>query len=58
MRILLLHADFIEYQPISKEIQAEDIPSKSSNKIDEVIVALIAVEKDDDESIIDEVEMN
>lgn len=56
MRILLLHADFIEYQPISKEIQAaEDIPSKSSNKIDEVIVALIAVEKDDDESIIDQV---
>jgi threonyl-tRNA synthetase len=49
MRILLLHADFIEYQPISKEIlAAEDIPSKSSIKIDEVIVALIAVEKDDD----------
>jgi threonyl-tRNA synthetase len=56
MRILLLHADFIEYQPISKEIQAaEDISSKSSNRIDEVIVALIAVEKDDDESIIDQV---
>ncbi len=56
MRILLLHADFIEYQPISKEIQtAEDIPSKSSKKIDEVIVALVAVEKDDDESLIDEV---
>jgi threonyl-tRNA synthetase len=57
MRILLLHADFIEYQPISKEIlAAEDIPSKSSIKIDEVIVALIAVEKDDDdESIIDQV---
>ncbi|RPI85588.1 MAG: threonine--tRNA ligase, partial [Nitrosopumilales archaeon] len=47
---------FIEYQPISKEIQtAEDIPSKSSKKIDEVIVALVAVEKDDDESLIDEV---
>ncbi len=55
MRILLLHADFIEYQPISKEIQtAEDIPSKSSKKIDEVIVALVAVEKDDDESLTDE----
>jgi threonyl-tRNA synthetase len=53
MRILLLHSDFIEYQPISKEVQAaEDIPSKFSKKIDEVIVALIAVEKDDDESII------
>ena len=52
MRILLLHADFIEYQPISKEIQtAEDIPSRSSKKIDEVIVALVAVEKDDDESL-------
>ncbi|MBC8157108.1 threonine--tRNA ligase [Armatimonadetes bacterium] len=56
MRILLLHADFIEYQPISKEIQtAEDIPSKSSKKIDEVIVALVAVEKDDDESLTEEV---
>ena len=56
MRILLLHADFIEYQPISKEIQtAEDIPSKSSKKIDEVIVALVAVEKDDDESLTDKV---
>jgi threonyl-tRNA synthetase len=56
MRILLLHADFIEYQPISKEIQtAEDIPTKSSKKIDEVIVALVAVEKDDDESLTDEV---
>jgi threonyl-tRNA synthetase len=56
MRILLLHADFIEYQPISKEIQmAEDIPSKSSKKIDEVIVALVAVEKDDDESLTNEV---
>lgn len=56
MRILLLHADFIEYQPISKEIQtAEDISSTSSRKIDEVIVALVAVEKDDDESLINEV---
>jgi threonyl-tRNA synthetase len=56
MRILLLHADFIEYQPISKEIQtAENISSTSSKKIDEVIVALVAFEKDDDESLIDEV---
>jgi threonyl-tRNA synthetase len=56
MRILLLHADFIEYQPISKEIQtAEDISSKSSKKIDEVIVALVAVEKNDDESLTDKV---
>jgi threonyl-tRNA synthetase len=56
MRILLLHSDFIEYQPISKEVQtAEDIPSKSKEKIDEVIVALVAVEKDDDESIIGDV---
>jgi len=34
---------------------AEDIQYKASKKIDEVIVALIAVEKDDDESIIDDV---
>lgn len=56
MRILLLHSDFIEYQPISKEVEnAEDIQYKTSKKIDDVIVALIAVEKDDDESIIDDV---
>jgi threonyl-tRNA synthetase len=56
MRVLLLHSDFIEYQPISKEVRAaEDIQSKSTKKIDEVIVALIAVEKEDDESIIDDV---
>src|SRR5206468_11535029 len=56
MRVLLLHSDFIEYQPISKEVQAaEDIQSKCTKKIDEVIVALIAVERDDDESIIDDV---
>ena len=56
MRILLLHSDFIEYQPISKEIEsAEEILSTSSKKINDVIVALIAVEKDDDESIIDDV---
>jgi threonyl-tRNA synthetase len=56
MRVLLLHSDFIEYQPISKEVRAaEDIQSKSTKKIDEVIVALIAVEKDDDESMIDDV---
>jgi threonyl-tRNA synthetase len=56
MRILLLHSDFIEYQPISKEIDsAEEISSTSSKKINDVIVALIAVEKDDDESIIDDV---
>ena len=56
MRILLLHSDFIEYQPISKEVEnAEDIQNKDSKKIDDVIVALIAIEKDDDESIIDDV---
>ncbi|HKX21392.1 MAG TPA: threonine--tRNA ligase [Nitrososphaeraceae archaeon] len=52
----MLHSDFIEYQPISKEVEnAEDIQNKDSKKIDDVIVALIAIEKDDDESIIDDV---
>ncbi|MDW0341609.1 MAG: threonine--tRNA ligase, partial [Nitrososphaeraceae archaeon] len=52
----MLHSDFIEYQPISKEIEsAEEISSTLSKKINDVIVALIAVEKDDDGSIIDDV---
>ena len=47
MRILLLHSDFIEYQPISKEVEnAEDIQYKDSKNIEDVIVALIAIEKD------------
>jgi threonyl-tRNA synthetase len=52
MRILQLHSDFIEYEPIAKEIKlAEDLDSKSKVRLDDLVVVFIAVENADDESI-------
>ena len=52
MRLLQLHSDFIEYEPIQKEIKdAEDIISKSKIRLEDLVVAFVAVENRDDESI-------
>jgi len=52
MRLLQLHSDFIEYEPIEKEIKdAEDIGSKSKVKLDDLVVVFVAVETGDDESV-------
>ncbi|HZT35743.1 MAG TPA: threonyl-tRNA synthetase editing domain-containing protein, partial [Nitrososphaera sp.] len=52
MRLLQLHSDFIEYEPIEKEIKsAEEIPSKAKVRLEDLIVAFIAVETGDDESV-------
>jgi threonyl-tRNA synthetase len=52
MRILNLHSDFIEYEPISKEINdAEENISGSKIRFEDLVVTLIAVEYGDDESI-------
>lgn len=52
MRLLQLHSDFIEYEPIAKEITyaAEENVSKSKVRLEDLVVTLIAVEEDDDES--------
>jgi threonyl-tRNA synthetase len=51
MRMLFLHADFIEYEPISKEIQlAEEGIPIAKKRMDDVIVVLTAVESKDDEN--------
>ena len=51
MRLLQLHSDFIEYEPIQKEIRdAEDIISKSKIRLEDLVVAFVAVENRDDES--------
>jgi len=52
MRLLQLHSDFIEYEPIEKEIKdAEDVASKSRVRIEDLVVAFVAVENGDDESV-------
>src|SRR5689334_8642365 len=52
MRLLQLHSDFIEYEPIAKEIKdAEENVSKSKVRLEDLVVVLVAVENTDDETI-------
>jgi len=49
MRILQLHSDFIEYQPIRKEIAGAEKAEKSSKRLEDLVVLFTAVEKGDDQ---------
>ena len=52
MRILQLHCDSIEYTPTKKEIKmAEDIENPELQRLEEVVVAFIAIEDGDDSSV-------
>ena len=52
MRVLQLHCDKIEYTPTKKEISsAEDIEPKTV-RLEEIVVCFIAIEKDDDDTVI------
>lgn len=51
MRILQTHSDWIEYEPIEKEIpQAEEV-EKKVYRFEEILVAFTAVEENDDENL-------
>ena len=54
MRILQLHSDFIEYEPIAKELKkgAEEVISRSKVRLEELAVILVAVEQEDDDSVV------
>ena len=53
MRLLQLHSDFIEYEPIAKEIKsAEDIQSKSKVRLEELVVVFVAAEAGDDQEVV------
>jgi len=47
MRILQLHCDSIEFTPVKKEIKSAEEIEPSSKKIDEVVVAFVAIENGD-----------
>ncbi|MFQ5941205.1 MAG: threonine--tRNA ligase [Nitrososphaerales archaeon] len=51
MRILQLHSNFIEYEPIEKEIASAEEIEKKKVRLEDIVVAFIAVEKDDDENV-------
>jgi threonyl-tRNA synthetase len=53
MRLLQLHSDFVEYEPIEKEInEAENLSSNGKQRIEEVVLNLITVENGDDEEVV------
>jgi threonyl-tRNA synthetase len=55
MRLLQLHSDFIEYEPISREIKdAEEIVSKYKSRFEDLVVTFVAVENGDDERVLRE----
>ena len=50
MRILTIHADFIEVVPVKKAIKdAEEIKDKKPKRYDEVLVVFTSVEEDDED---------
>lgn len=54
MRILQLHSDFIEYEPIAKELKkgADEVISRSKVRLEELAVILVAVEQEDDRRVV------
>lgn len=51
-----MHSNFIEYEPIEREIDAAEEAEKGKKvRFDDILVAFIAVEKGDDESIAEQV---
>jgi threonyl-tRNA synthetase len=51
VRILQLHCDSIEYTPTKKEIKAAEEIEPSTKRIDEVVVAFVAIEEGDDSDV-------
>ena len=48
MRILQLHCDSIEYTPTKKEIKSAEDITPETKKLDEIVVAFVAMEQGDD----------
>ena len=51
MRILQLHCDSIEYTPTKKEIKVAEEITPETKKLEEVVVAFVAIEDGDDSSV-------
>lgn len=51
MRILQLHSDYIEYEPVKKEIPNAEEAEKKTNKLEDVVVLFTCVEAGDNGDI-------
>jgi len=50
MKILQLHVDFVEYEPVQKEMDAAEEAEKKKVRIENCLLLLTSVEDKDDES--------
>jgi threonyl-tRNA synthetase len=51
MRILQLHCDYVEYTPVKKEIKSAEEIDPQSKRLEEVVVAFVAVEESDNADV-------
>nr|NIO38041.1 threonine--tRNA ligase [Candidatus Bathyarchaeota archaeon] len=51
MRILQLHSNFIQYQPVQKEIAMAEEAGKEERRLEDLVVLFTAVEKGDNEAV-------
>jgi threonyl-tRNA synthetase len=53
MRLLQLHSDFVEYQPIAKEIEEAEVNIQTSKvHLEDLVVTFVAIENGDDETFV------
>jgi threonyl-tRNA synthetase len=52
MRILQLHSDFIEYEPIEKEIKIAEEAEKKKTRLEDLVVLFTAIEEGDNENLV------
>mgnify|MGYP001772632179 FL=1 len=55
MKILQLHVDYVEYEPIQVESSVYEEAEKKIHRVDDALLLLVSVEKDDDEGLVSEV---
>ncbi|MCD6369056.1 MAG: threonine--tRNA ligase [Thermoproteales archaeon] len=53
MRVLLLHCDWIEYEPRKKALEEAEEIKEGSRRLEEVLAVFITVEKDDEEEVVE-----
>lgn len=51
MKILQLHSDWVEFEPVKKEIERADEAEKKAYRYENIVVLLTAVEKGDNEAV-------
>ncbi|MEM2974687.1 MAG: threonine--tRNA ligase [Candidatus Micrarchaeia archaeon] len=53
MKILTIHSDFIEFQPLTKAIKAAETVADEKKRIDDCLVVFTSIEEGDDEGVIE-----